>query len=179
VVLVEDVRRVVRRGGVVSVALAPPKGDRLAWAVQKLGELGVDELALIRTERTVREWSGDRGERAVERLQLVAREAAMQSRRPFVMRVLLPTPLEEALAVRASVILLWEGADASLASALPDEARPTRLVVGPEGGFTDQEVDLARERGAVPASLGEGILRTETAAVAGATLVLARYGRLG
>jgi 16S rRNA (uracil1498-N3)-methyltransferase len=179
VVQVEDVRRVVRRGGVVSVAMAPPKGDRLAWAVQKLGELGIDELALIHTERAVREWSGERAERVVDRLQLVAREAAMQSRRPFVMRVLPPVSLDEALAVGALVVVLWEGADTSLASTLSGEGRPIRLVIGPEGGFADGEIERARERGVTLASLGEGILRTETAAVAAATLALARYGRLG
>jgi len=54
-----------------------------------------------------------------------------------------------------------------------------RLVVGPEGGFTEREVDQARRAGAAVASLGRGILRTETAALVGATLALARYGRLG
>ena len=53
------------------------------------------------------------------------------------------------------------------------------MIVGPEGGFTKQEEQLARNSGAKVASLGPANLRTETAAVVGATLVLARYGRLG
>ena len=54
VVEVESTRRVVRRGVMVSVALSPPKGERLAWAIQKLAELGVDEIMPVRTSRSVR-----------------------------------------------------------------------------------------------------------------------------
>jgi 16S rRNA (uracil1498-N3)-methyltransferase len=53
------------------------------------------------------------------------------------------------------------------------------LFVGPEGGFSQEEIDTAREAGLAEASLGSSILRTETAALVGAVLVLARYGRLG
>ena len=53
------------------------------------------------------------------------------------------------------------------------------LVVGPEGGWTGEELVMARGAGATVVSLGEGVLRTETAAVAAAVIVLARYGRLG
>jgi 16S rRNA (uracil1498-N3)-methyltransferase len=66
-----------------------------------------------------------------------------------------------------------------LDKALPDQATGVRLFVGPEGGFSEQEIDAAKEAGLVEASLGPSILRTETAALVGATLVLARYGRLG
>lgn len=178
VVLVREVRRLVRRGSIVSVALAPPKGDRLAWAVQKLGELGVDELILIPTARAVRGWTSDRAVKAADRLRYIAREAAMQSRRPFIMRILIASTLAEAMDVAAPVVVLWEGADDPLGVVLPKEGA-LRLVIGPEGGFTDAEIDVARSAGAALASLGPGILRTETAALVGATLALARYGRLG
>lgn len=180
VVRVEEVRRVVRRGPIVSAALAPPKGDRLAWAVQKLAELGVDEVVPMRTARTVREWGTDRQERAIRRLEGVAREAAMQSHQPFVARVLEPLTLDDALSVRATTIFLEPRADESLRAVLPEEApSAVRLLVGPEGGFEDAEVERARELGAAAASLGPSVLRTETAAVVGAALVLHRYGRLG
>jgi 16S rRNA (uracil1498-N3)-methyltransferase len=53
------------------------------------------------------------------------------------------------------------------------------IVVGPEGGLTDEEVAALRDRGAVAVSLGEAILRTETAALAAASIVLSRFGLLG
>ncbi len=101
----------------------------------------------------------------------------MQSRRPFLMEVELQPELTE----RGSPteILLWEEAGRGLSDALPTSPVPIRLVVGPEGGFTDQEIAEAEAQGAAQASLGRAILRTETAAVVAATLVLARFGRLG
>jgi len=176
-IAVEEVWDEPARRPVVSVALAPPKGDRLSWAVQKLAELGVDEAVLIRSERSVRAWGSERGERAMERLRAIAREAAMQSRQPSIMDVEGPLALSEV--VGPGSVLLWEGSAAPVGEALPEAARAVRLVVGPEGGFTEREVDQARRAGAAVASLGRGILRTETAALVGATLALARYGRLG
>jgi 16S rRNA (uracil1498-N3)-methyltransferase len=179
VVTVDTVRRVVRRVPIVSVAFAPPKGERLAWAVQKLGELGVDEVVPMQSARTVRAWNRDRRDRAVRRLEAVAREAAMQSRQPFVTRVLEPEPLEEAVTVSATVLMLHQGGEVPLRQSLPEDPRAIRLVVGPEGGFAEEEVERARELGVEPVTLGPSILRTETAAVVGAALVLHRYGRLG
>lgn len=179
-VAVAERRRVLRRGPVVSVALAPPKGDRLAWAVQKLAELGVDEALLIRTEHSVRAWPDDRAGRAVARLRAVAREAAMQSRQAFLMEVRPPVPLEEAVDTGPiPVVALWEGSTEPLAARLPEETGGIRVVVGPEGGFSEQELEAMRQAGVMLASLGSNVLRTETAAIVGAALVLARYGRLG
>lgn len=177
---VGEVRRVARPGPAVSVALAPPKGDRLTWAVQKLAELGVDEALLVRTERSVRAWEQDRAGRAMARLRAVAREAAMQSRRTFLMEVRPPVSLDEALmSADVSAVGLWEGSTDLLSGCLPGDVVGIRVVVGPEGGFSDQEVGEMRRAGVALASLGSGILRTETAAIVGAALVLARYGRLG
>jgi 16S rRNA (uracil1498-N3)-methyltransferase len=166
----------------VIVAMAPPKGDRLAWAVQKLAEVGVDELLLLAdAERAVRRPKrGDRERIAEGRLQRIAREAAMQSRRRFVMEVGW-TALEEAVQGAAGpTLLLWEGATDPLhAQPLGDAAEAIRLVVGPEGGFSEVEVEQATVAGASPVSLGPAILRTETAALAASVLVLGRLGRLG
>jgi 16S rRNA (uracil1498-N3)-methyltransferase len=171
---------VVRRAPLFSVALAPPTGERLAWAVQKLAEVGVDEALLIETERSVRTWRGERVDRAVARMGAVAREAAMQSRRPFLMEVRGGLTLDDVLrAGAAPLVMLWEEATEPIVAALPGDASGVRLIVGPEGGFSSAEAERAREAGAALASLGPAILRTETAAVVGAALVLARYGRLG
>jgi 16S rRNA (uracil1498-N3)-methyltransferase len=176
---VGEVRRVERPDHPVSVALAPPKGDRLAWAVQKLAELGVDEVLLVPMDRSVRTWDPGREARAVGRLRVVAREASMQARRPFLMELRVGGGLAEALgAGQGSVVVLWEAARERLTRLLP-EGGPIRLVVGPEGGLSPREVDRARQAGAALASLGPSVLRSETAAVVGAALALARYGRLG
>jgi 16S rRNA (uracil1498-N3)-methyltransferase len=165
------------------VLLAPPKGDRLAWAVQKLTEVGADAIVLVEGARSVRRWEGDRAARAVGRLGTVAREAAKQARRRF-----LPTvsgPLEWDPALQASmatgpVLVLWEGADRGLTELLPPgPPAALALAVGPEGGIPEKDARAAERAGALLASLGPNVLRTETAAVVAAALALSGYGRMG
>jgi 16S rRNA (uracil1498-N3)-methyltransferase len=166
----------------LTVLLAPPKGDRLTWAVQKLVEVGADEIVLLESSRSVRRWAGERAAKVAPRLEAVAREAAKQSRRRFLPPVGGPVPWDEAVAAPAGglLVLLWERADRGLLDALPAESPgEVALVVGPEGGIPDADARAAEEEGAVLASLGPNVLRTETAAVAAAAVVLARYGRLG
>jgi 16S rRNA (uracil1498-N3)-methyltransferase len=180
VVQIERVSRVVRRGPVISVAFAPPKGDRLSWAIQKLGELGVDEAVLMHTRRSVREMRPSRSWPALSRMQVVAREAAMQSRQPFVMEVAAGATFDDCLAAGgAPAIMLTQSGQPGLRSLLPAGADSVRLLVGPEGGWTDWELSAAGAAGVALWSLGPSVLRTETAVVVGAALVLAHFGRLG
>jgi 16S rRNA (uracil1498-N3)-methyltransferase len=166
----------------LNVMLAPPKGDRLTWAVQKLAEVGADEIVLVEAARSVRRWEGDRAGRVGPRLEAVAREGAKQARRRFLPSVGGPVPWPEAVVAPTggTVVLLWERSGAGLLAALPG-APPgsVTLVVGPEGGIPEDDAREAERAGAILASLGPNVLRTETAAVAGASVVLARYGRLG
>lgn len=149
----------------VETAPAPPlavgfvvtKGDRPERVVRAATELGVEELILLASRRSVVQWTGDRGERHRARLARVAREAAMQSRLVHLPRVRPVTPVAEV--VGPGVVLAEPGGSAvSLAA-------PT-VLVGPEGGWAPEERELA------PAvSLGPTILRAETAAVAAAVLL--------
>jgi 16S rRNA (uracil1498-N3)-methyltransferase len=176
VIELEEVSPIESPHPVLNVSLAPPKGDRLAWAVQKLSELGVHELDLMETERSIRFPSAS----VFARLAVVAREAAMQSAQPMIMDLGKWDGLREALIPMGGMdIMLHETATERLSDLLPDDVNRIHLLVGPEGGFSDPEVSQAREAEFRIASLGPGILRTETAAVVGAALVLARYGRLG
>lgn len=168
---------------VLRVLIPPPKGDRLTWAVQKLTEVGADEIVLVEAARSVRRWKGERAHKAAERLGTVAREAAKQARRRFLPEVLGPTAWGEALGDALQdglTVVLWEQADQGLLGLLPEDP-PDRLtlVVGPEGGIPEEAAMAAGDRGALLASLGPNVLRTETAAVAAAAVALARYGRLG
>lgn len=168
---------------VLRVLLAPPKGDRLAWAVQKLTEVGADEIVLVEAARSVRRWKGERAHKAGERLEAVAREAAKQSRRRFLPEVSGPVEWDAALGEALGnglTVVLWERAHDGLLGILPEEP-PERLglVVGPEGGIPEEAAMAAGDRGALLASLGPNVLRTETAAVVATAVTLARYGRLG
>jgi 16S rRNA (uracil1498-N3)-methyltransferase len=167
----------------LDILLAAPKGDRLAWAVQKLTELGADAITLIEAARSVRRPRGQRADRLGARLETVAGEAAKQARRSFLPVVRGPAPWSDALSealAHGPVVLLWERATRGLAAVLPVQTPPSiALAVGPEGGIPEEDAEEARASGALLASLGANILRTETAAVAASAVVLSRYGRLG
>jgi 16S rRNA (uracil1498-N3)-methyltransferase len=131
----------------VTIGFAPVKGDRPEWTVQKLTELGVDRIVVLRTARSVVRL--DEGK--VARLQIVAREAVMQSRQCHV-------PLIEG---PMSVADLPEAALAHPGGEEMTLATPS-ILIGPEGGWDDAELAAARSL----VGLGPSILRAETAAVA-------------
>lgn len=142
----------------ITIGFAPTKGDRPAWTVQKLTEIGVDSILLLVAERSVVRWEGERGGRQMDRLTRVAREAAMQSRRSRIPSVEGPLPIAPLVAEGAALAEPGGGA--------PPSAAHSTVLVGPEGGWTEAELDDAATVG-----LGEGVLRTETAAVAAAVLL--------
>jgi 16S rRNA (uracil1498-N3)-methyltransferase len=163
-----ETQRMAVRSPAVTVGFVTAKGDRPEWAVQKLTEVGVDEIVLLRSVRSVVNWDGDRAVRALDRLRRVARSAAAQSRRawlPVVSGIDTVTSLSDR---RAPLPL----AVAQAGGNPPDLAVPA-VVVGPEGGW-DPGDGVA---GLPPVGLGPGVLRSETAAVAAGVLLCAlRHG---
>lgn len=142
-----------------TIASAIPKGDRAEWMVQKLTEIGVAEIVLLHCARSVVRWEGERGAKQLARLQRVAREAAVQSRRVWLPVVRGPVPFAEAAALPGAVL------------AEPDGERGvpgTTVIIGPEGGFAPEElaVPLPRRR------FVDTVLRVETAAIVAASGVL-------
>ncbi len=145
----------------VTVAFAPVKGDRPEWVTQKLTELGVDRIVVLRTARSVVRWAGDRDRRAIDRLRRVAREAAAQCRRPWLPEVLGTVGLDElGTLVGGPIAVARPGGDR------PSLERPA-VAVGPEGGWDEAEIDCFD--GSV--GLGPTVLRAETAALAAATVL--------
>lgn len=149
----------------VTVAVALTKGERPEFAVQKLTELGVDRIVPFEAARSVARWEGERAARHVTRLRKVAREAASQSRRPFLPEVTDVATFGAAAALPGAALADRDGVPPSL-------AHPT-LLVGPEGGWSDEE----RAAGLPTVALGPQVLRAETAAMAaGWTLAALRAG---
>lgn len=163
----------------IHVAQAIPKKGKLDLVVQKLTELGVASIRPFAGSRSIPRWGAEKGASQAERLRDVARQAAMQSRRAWLPAVLAPVPAE-VVALEGSAIVLHESAATRLTEALPgDPPGSVTIVVGPEGGLSEQEVSVFAERGAVAVTLGPVILRTETAGLAAVAVVSARYGQLG
>jgi 16S rRNA (uracil1498-N3)-methyltransferase len=152
----------------VLLAQALVKGDRGELAVELATEAGVDGILPWRAARCVARWEeGPRGEKALARWRSTAREAAKQARRPWLPVVEDPVGTT-ALARRVSAVdlavVLHEGASERLADVPLLPHGELLLVVGPEGGITDAEIDALVAAGARPVRLGPEVLRASTAA---------------
>jgi 16S rRNA (uracil1498-N3)-methyltransferase len=162
-----------------------PKAAKFEWVLQKGTELGVAAFVPLRTERSVT-GAEDVGPSKRARWQRILIEATEQCGRARVPELAEPLTLAEAvrtLPPGALALIPWERERAtSLRAALAAEANMAtpaiHLFIGPEGGFAEGEVALARDHGMVPVSLGPRILRAETAAIAAVALALAATGDL-
>jgi 16S rRNA (uracil1498-N3)-methyltransferase len=164
----------------LTVVQALPKGDRGELAVDLLTEVGVDRIIPWAAARCVTQWKGDRGVKALEKWRAHSREAGKQSRRihfPRIPPVLSTSEVARFLGQATLAVVLHESATTSFATQeIPYEGSVV-LVVGPEGGITDEELAAFTAAGAVVAQLGPTVMRTSTAGVAAAAVVLARAGR--
>jgi 16S rRNA (uracil1498-N3)-methyltransferase len=147
------------------VAFALPKGERAEWTVQKLTEIGIGDIVPLLTDRTVVRLSAAEALRRAERFRRIAREAGAQSRRLHLPVVAVPTTME-------ALLETLDPADGEIAIAEPGGGPLTSAIatvlVGPEGGWSERELEVIPNR----ISLGSGVLRTETAALVAATLLV-------
>ena len=162
-----------------------PKGDKLEAIIRASTELGVARIVPIITERTIVRLDAARVRDRARRWQRVATEAAKQCGRAVIPTVEPPRPLSEFLGADSHGALrlcLWEGEARGLDPALSGVAGPVpsaTVLIGPEGGLSAAEVESAKARGFIPASLGPRILRTETAGPAIIAVLQSRLGDLG
>jgi 16S rRNA (uracil1498-N3)-methyltransferase len=147
------------------------RGDHMEQVIRHGTEVGIARFGLIVSERCV---ARDVSAQRLERLRAIAREAAEQSERGVVPAVEAPMPLGEALAAaQEGSVLLYERHAGLRLTELP---LPPGVFIGPEGGFTPDEVAAAEQPGLTIAGLGPRILRSETVAVAAAAVILSRTG---
>ncbi len=171
----------------VTLVLGIAKGEKMDRIVRHCVELGVSSIAPVVTERTVVRVDASRGAEKAARWERIARAAAEQSRAATAPRVLEPVPLAgvgDLLAEQDAVVVVWEeasgrGVAAALRVAGAGPGARVALVVGPEGGLSPSEVSALVRGGAVTATLGPRILRTETAAVVAVALAMEALGFLG
>ena len=174
----------------ITVVQALPKGDRAEIAVETMTEVGVDAIVPWAASRSITQWRGERGEKALAKWRSTAWEAGKQARRarwPEIAGLASTADVAALLAAAAAPAVLHESAERSLADLpLPQPAgggaaeagpREIVLVVGPEGGISPEELKTFAEAGGVPYRMGPTVLRTSTAGTAAAVLLLARSGR--
>ncbi|MFI0354697.1 16S rRNA (uracil(1498)-N(3))-methyltransferase [Actinomadura sp. 9N407] len=162
------------------VVQALPKGDRGELAVETMTEVGVDEIVPWAASRCVTQWRPERREKALGRWRGAAREAAKQARRsrlPEVAELATTSQVTERLAAAGAGLVLHEEATGPLSAVRPPATGEIVIVVGPEGGITEDELAAFAAAGAQTVRLGPTVLRTSTAGVAAASVLLAATGR--
>jgi 16S rRNA (uracil1498-N3)-methyltransferase len=156
------------------------RGTKVDSVVGRLGALGAAEVVVFSSERSVVSWDADKSERLAERWAGLARAAAKQSGNPWITATALPltwTDLLVRIEQEPSAVMLWEEARTALRNVV--SGWRIAVVVGPEGGISRAEAAALESAGAVPASLGPRILRTEEAAVAAVIGLLWHFGAIG
>lgn len=153
----------------IALLLAVFKFDRMEWAIEKCTELDVASIVPFIARRTEKHLAQAAVRRA-ERWRRIAREVSQQSRRTTVPEIADPLKLPEALqtASELRIVLTETEKEVRLSEVLSDlpDVRSLALAVGPEGGWTPEELQLFADAGWQSASLGSTILRAETAAIA-------------
>ncbi len=143
-----------------------------------LTEIGVDRIVPWAAARSIGTWRGERAAKALAKWRSTAREASKQSRRAWFPEVTsLSTTAEVAALVEAAdlAVVLHEDAEVSLSSLSLEGVGSVLVVVGPEGGITDEELDVLGSAHVV--RMGESVLRTSTAGVAAVAALLSRTSR--
>jgi 16S rRNA (uracil1498-N3)-methyltransferase len=165
-----EVERTPALSPVLAVGFALVKGEKPEWIVQKLTECGVDRILPFVAERSVVRWDEAKAARNAERLQRVAVEAAMQSRRVWLPSVAPVRPFAAVVAEGGDGVVLADADGGPLSLSLSVDGSPPVVLVGPEGGWSAGERAAARGRFV---RFGPTILRAETAAVAAGVLLSA------
>lgn len=166
----------------LTLVQALAKGDRDELAVQAATELGIATVVPWESDRSISRWIGIKESKGVERWQSIVTEAAKQSLRVWHPKVESPVKGTEVAELTKShdlVLVLEPTAQAGLASlAIPNHGR-IALIVGPEGGISEDELEKLIAAGATPVNIGTSILRTSTAGIAAISAILAISGRWG
>lgn len=156
----------------LTLAVALPKGDRQRWLIEKATELGVKRVVPILTERGVSLPGGN----ALDRLRRAVIEASKQCGRNLLMEIAEPVEWTSYLRDEADALRLIAHPGHGEATAWREPTESSiAAAIGPEGGFTDDEVERALAAGWRPVQLGRRILRVETAALAIAAIALAEH----
>lgn len=171
----------------ITLAQGLAKGEKMEFIIQKAVELGATSIVPVAMEHSVVRLDGVKAAKKVERWQKIAESAAKQSKRDIIPEVQNVMCMREMLAANdcKTKIIAYECEDqTSLKTALKKAIEANRiddllLIIGPEGGISESELELARSAGSVPVSLGRRILRAETAGLVAMSAIFYETGDLG
>jgi 16S rRNA (uracil1498-N3)-methyltransferase len=161
----------------LTLAQGLPEGSKMDWIIEKAVEMGVAAIQPLAAQRRVVRLSGERLDKRQQHWQGVIEAASEQSGRNRLARLHTLAPLQDWLATPAPtrILLSPRGAEPLSAWARARAPQDLTLMIGPEGGFTEQEENAAIAAGALPLTMGTRILRTETAGIAAAAILAAHW----
>lgn len=160
----------------LELAIGVSRGERMDWVLQKATELGVTKITPLMTERIEVKLGGERADKKVDHWQQILVSTCEQCQRNLLPVLNEPMKLEDWLAqCDAQLKFVLHHRDSK---GLPQEQKPTSvaLLIGPEGGLSEEEIELARAQGFAPLTLGPRVLRTETAPLAAISLAQYLWG---
>ncbi|MDH4081370.1 MAG: 16S rRNA (uracil(1498)-N(3))-methyltransferase [Nitrospira sp.] len=161
------------------------KGEKMDWVIQKATELGVSKIVPIKSQHSVVQLKADRVDHQLARWRRIVLEAAQQSEQWHVPKIAQPRSLSELLANHATSTTLLMLAERDEGKSLQTVGLPqgtngsVLALVGPEGGWSKEEKEVAQQAGVETITLGQHILRSETAAMATISILQSRLGELG
>ena len=167
----------------VDLFQALPKGDRFDYVLEKNCEIGINSITPIFTKRTIKTFPQNQMANKVNRWEKILINAAQQSGRGMVPLIHTPLPLNDLNNIVPHYglpLVAWEHSQNNLKTILTNYRNPNKamVIIGPEGGFADEEIDCLKEWGALDFSLGPRILRSDTAGLIATTILLYHYGAM-
>ncbi|MBA5866017.1 MAG: 16S rRNA (uracil(1498)-N(3))-methyltransferase [Nitrospira sp. CR1.3] len=182
--IVETATAPSRTNPKIVLAQAILKSEKMEWVIQKATELDVDSIVPVHTRHGVVKIKPERVEHQLARWQRIALEAAQQSERWTIPTIAEPTELSKVAVAYPSAgkFVMTERSTATAAATVALQSGPEQtilLVIGPEGGWDQDELHTMQEQGYRTVTLGSRILRAETAAIAGLSIIQSRLGELG
>ena len=164
----------------IHLAIGISRGERMDWTIQKATELGASKITPLFTERCEVKLQGDRLDKKVEHWQQVAISACEQSQRNRVPKINNPLKLDQwQTSCDASLkLVLHHRTEKSLGDMLAPSAE-IALLIGPEGGLSEREIEQAIAQDFQPLALGPRVLRTETAPLAAISILQSLWGDMG
>ena len=169
VVVIHEIKSDVELNEEVTLLFALTKGDKIDLVMQKACELGVKKIALVQTERCVVRYESKDIEKKISRYQKILKEASEQSHRLIIPELIgvfnLKNLPKEALSDLNYVAYEKDANDTTSAFMNLKKGKSISVLVGPEGGFSEEEINFLTKQGFIRTSLGKRILRAETAAI--------------
>ena len=156
-----------------------PKGDKMDYIVQKCTEAGIRRIVPVAFSRCVAKWDGKDAEKKRQRLQRIAAEAAKQSGRALIPEIEMPISFSElcrAVPRHTLTLAPWEEQRGCGIASRWQGQEDVGIVIGPEGGISEEEIKALSAAGARPVTLGPRIFRTETAGLAALISLLTLSG---